>query len=183
MRPTAPLRPALLGVWIRQASAPLIVQGAPRAAFFTFVFPAVLLVFVDGTAERNRGRGGRPRRRRAVLHAFAGRLRALVRLLHEPGLLDSAGARAGILKRVRGTPCSRPSTSAGDRGRADAGIGSVALWSRSGSRRSASPVPGADSGGGRHADRRAASALRPGARRVVVRRRCARPPRWSRTSR
>ena len=45
----------LLWVWIRAGLRTLV--RTPRAAFFTFVFPAVLLVFVDGTASGTAVRG------------------------------------------------------------------------------------------------------------------------------
>jgi hypothetical protein len=48
----------LLALWIRTGLRTL--RRTPRTAFFTFVFPAVLLVFIDGTAGGTvSGAGGR----------------------------------------------------------------------------------------------------------------------------
>ena len=141
----------LLWVWIRAGLRTLV--RTPRAAF-TFVFPAVLLVFVDGTASGTAvGAGGRVD---AVLHAVAGRLRPRVRLLHEPGLHHPARTRAGHPEaRARHARAAVRLPRLGDRGGAPVRdrLGRAARRGRGGGVRRA-PVPGAASGRGRHAHRR-----------------------------
>jgi len=92
----------LLGVWIRAGLRTL--RRTPRAAFFTFVFPAVLLVFIDGT---NSG----------TVSAAGGRVDAAQYFTPALGIFGLSfgcytslmftiprARERGILKRVRGTP-------------------------------------------------------------------------------
>jgi ABC-2 type transport system permease protein len=92
----------LLGIWIRAGL--LTLMRTPRAAFFTFVFPAVLLVFIDGTTSGTVGGAG-------------GRVEAAQYFTPSLGIFGLAfgcytglifsiprARERGILKRVRGTP-------------------------------------------------------------------------------
>jgi ABC-2 type transport system permease protein len=92
----------LLGVWIRAGL--LTLKRTPRAAFFTFVFPAVLLVFIDGTASGTvSGAGGRVEAAQYFtpsLGVFGLAFGCYTSLIFS---IPRARER-GILKRVRGTP-------------------------------------------------------------------------------
>jgi ABC-2 type transport system permease protein len=92
----------LLGLWIRTGLRTLM--RTPRAAFFTFVFPAVLLVFIDGTASGTvSGAGGRVE----AAQYFTPSLGVFGLAFGCYASLIFAIPRArerGILKRVRGTP-------------------------------------------------------------------------------
>lgn len=92
----------LFGVWIRAGVYTLM--RTPRAAFFTFVFPAVLLVFIDGTSSGTvSGAGGRVEAAQyftpslgifgLAFGCYTGLIFAIPR-----------ARERGILKRVRGTP-------------------------------------------------------------------------------
>jgi ABC-2 type transport system permease protein len=92
----------LLGIWIRAGLRTLV--RTPRAAFFTFVFPAVLLVFIDGTAGGTvSGAGGRVESAQYFtpsLGIFGLSFGCYTSLIFS---IPRARER-GILKRVRGTP-------------------------------------------------------------------------------
>jgi ABC-2 type transport system permease protein len=92
----------LLGIWIRAGLRTLV--RTPRAAFFTFVFPAVLLIFIDGTAGGTvSGPGGRVEAAQYFtpsLGIFGLSFGCYTSLIFS---IPRARER-GILKRVRGTP-------------------------------------------------------------------------------
>jgi ABC-2 type transport system permease protein len=92
----------LVGVWIRAGVRALL--RTPRAAFFTFVFPAVLLVFVDGTASGTvTGAGGRVEAAQYFTPSLA--IFGLAFGCYTSLVFSIPRARErGILKRVRGTP-------------------------------------------------------------------------------
>lgn len=92
----------LLGVWI-QAGLRTLVR-TPRAAFFTFAFPAVLLVFVDGTADgKVTGAGGSVDAAQYFTPSLA--VFGLAFACYTSLVFTIPRARErGILKRVRGTP-------------------------------------------------------------------------------
>ena len=92
----------LVAVWIRAGVRALL--RTPRAAFFTFVFPAVLLVFVDGTASGTvTGAGGRVEAAQYFTPSLA--IFGLAFGCYTSLVFTIPRARErGILKRVRGTP-------------------------------------------------------------------------------
>jgi ABC-2 type transport system permease protein len=92
----------LLVVWIRAGIRTLL--RTPRAAFFTFVFPAVLLVFIDGTASGTvTGAGGRVEAAQYFTPSLA--VFGLAFGCYTSLVFTIPRARErGILKRVRGTP-------------------------------------------------------------------------------
>lgn len=92
----------LLGVWIRAGLRALV--RTPRAAFFTFIFPAVLLVFVDGTSSGTvTGAGGRVDAAQYFTPSLA--VFGLSFACYTSLIFAIPRARErGILKRVRGTP-------------------------------------------------------------------------------
>jgi ABC-2 type transport system permease protein len=92
----------LLALWTRAGLHTLM--RTPRAAFFTFVFPAVLLVFIDGTTSGTvSGAGGRVESAQYFtpsLGIFGLSFGCYTTLIFA---IPRARER-GILKRVRGTP-------------------------------------------------------------------------------
>lgn len=92
----------LLVVWVRAGVRTLL--RTPRAAFFTFVFPAVLLVFIDGTASGTvTGAGGRVEAAQYFTPSLA--VFGLAFGCYTSLVFTIPRARErGILKRVRGTP-------------------------------------------------------------------------------
>jgi ABC-2 type transport system permease protein len=92
----------LLAVWVRAGLRTL--RRTPRTAFFTFVFPAVLLVFIDGTSGGTvSGAGGRVEAAQYFtpsLGIFGLSFGCYTSLIFA---IPRARER-GILKRVRGTP-------------------------------------------------------------------------------
>ena len=92
----------LVVVWIRAGVRALL--RTLRAAFFTFVFPAVLLVFVDGTASGTvTGAGGRVEAAQYFTPSLA--IFGLAFGCYTSLVFTIPRARErGILKRVRGTP-------------------------------------------------------------------------------
>jgi ABC-2 type transport system permease protein len=92
----------LLGIWIRAGLRTLV--RTPRAAFFTFVFPAVLLVFIDGRAGGTvSGAGGRVDSAQYFTPSLA--IFGLSFGCYTSLIFSIPRARErGILKRVRGTP-------------------------------------------------------------------------------
>ena len=92
----------LVGVWIRAGVRALL--RTPRAAFFAFVFPAVLLVFVDGTASGTvTGACGRVEAAQYFTPSLA--IFGLAFGCYTSLVFSIPRARErGILKRVRGTP-------------------------------------------------------------------------------
>jgi ABC-2 type transport system permease protein len=92
----------LLRVWTRAGLRALV--RTPRAAFFTFIFPAVLLVFVDGTSDGTvTGAGGSVDAAQYFTPSLA--VFGLSFACYTSLLFAIPRARErGILKRVRGTP-------------------------------------------------------------------------------
>jgi ABC-2 type transport system permease protein len=92
----------LLGIWTRAGLRALV--RTPRAAFFTFIFPAVLLVFVDGTSSGTvHGAGGRVDAAQYFTPSLA--VFGLSFACYTSLIFAIPRARErGILKRVRGTP-------------------------------------------------------------------------------
>jgi ABC-2 type transport system permease protein len=92
----------LLRVWTRAGLRALL--RTPRAAFFTFIFPAVLLVFVDGTSSGTvTGAGGSVDAAQYFTPSLA--VFGLSFACYTSLLFAIPRARErGILKRVRGTP-------------------------------------------------------------------------------
>jgi ABC-2 type transport system permease protein len=92
----------LLRVWTRAGLRALV--RTPRAAFFTFIFPAVLLVFVDGTSSGTvTGAGGSVDAAQYFTPSLA--IFGLSFACYTGLLFAIPRARErGILKRVRGTP-------------------------------------------------------------------------------
>jgi ABC-2 type transport system permease protein len=92
----------LLGVWIRAGLRTLV--RTPRAAFFTFVFPTVLLLFIDGTASGTvTGAAGRVEAAQYFTPSLA--IFGLSFGCYTSLIFAIPRARErGILKRVRGTP-------------------------------------------------------------------------------
>jgi ABC-2 type transport system permease protein len=92
----------LLGVWIRAGLRAFV--RTPRAAFFTFVFPTVLLVFIDGTTSGTvSGPGGPVQAAQYFTPSLA--IFGLSFGCYTSLIFAIPRARErGILKRVRGTP-------------------------------------------------------------------------------
>jgi ABC-2 type transport system permease protein len=92
----------LLGLWVKAGLRTL--RRTPRAAFFTFVFPAVLLVFIDGTASGTvSGAGGRVEAAQYFTPSLG--IFGLAFGCYTSLIFAIPRARErGILKRVRGTP-------------------------------------------------------------------------------
>lgn len=92
----------LLGVWVRAGLRTFV--RTPRAAFFTFVFPTVLLVFIDGTSSGTvSGAGGRVEAAQYFTPSLA--IFGLSFGCYTSLIFTIPRARErGILKRVRGTP-------------------------------------------------------------------------------
>jgi ABC-2 type transport system permease protein len=92
----------LLGLWVTAGLRTL--RRTPRAAFFTFVFPAVLLVFIDGTASGTvSGAGGRVEAAQYFTPSLG--IFGLAFGCYTSLIFAIPRARErGILKRVRGTP-------------------------------------------------------------------------------
>ena len=92
----------LVVIWIRAGLRALL--RTPRAAFFTFVFPAVLLVFIDGTVSGTvTGAAGRVDAAQYFTPSLA--IFGLAFGCYTSLVFTIPRARErGILKRVRGTP-------------------------------------------------------------------------------
>jgi ABC-2 type transport system permease protein len=92
----------LLGVWIHAGLRALI--RTPRTAFFTFIFPAVLLVFIDGTSSGTvKGAAGSVEAAQYFTPSLA--IFGLSFGCYTSLIFAIPRARErGILKRVRGTP-------------------------------------------------------------------------------
>jgi len=92
----------LLGVWTRAGLRTFM--RTPRAAFFTFVFPAVLLLFIDATASGHvTGAGGRVEAAQYFTPSLS--IFGLAFGCYTSLVFSIPRARErGILKRVRGTP-------------------------------------------------------------------------------
>jgi ABC-2 type transport system permease protein len=96
---------ALLGRWIRARL--LSIRRNPRAAFFTVVFPLVLLLLINGTSTGNRISvpGGKVDFAQYFTPSIG--IYAIAVSCYAMPIFGLASARdLGILKRIRGTPLS-----------------------------------------------------------------------------